>query len=322
MTDHMTVLVLEPFRQQQLTRIREAAGQGANVVQKTRVSDKAQLLDLLKSADVVVGAPAPELLERAPSIRWLQLCWAGADRYLKHEVTLPEGLRITNVAGVAFGRNMSQYVLGQILALTQNLPSYVRHQSKGQWRWAGPVMTLDGTRALIFGAGDIGSWTARRLSGFDVTCIGVCRNTTAPRECFSKLVTLDQAEEELAQADVVVNCLPSSDETDGYLNERRLRLMKKGAVLINVGRGSFLDCDALADVLAEGHLRGAALDVCKPEPLPAGHRLWTEPRCLITPHISGKSFGSSRQTEEVICDIVCENLRRWKAGEELTHIVR
>lgn len=90
--------------------------------------------------------------------------------------------------------------------------------------------------------------------------------------------------------------------------------MKPDAVLVNVGRGNFVDCDALAEVLAAGHLRGAALDVTSPEPLPAGHPLWQEPRCVITPHVAGGSLGRNPQTEDNLCAICCRNLQALVSG--------
>jgi phosphoglycerate dehydrogenase-like enzyme len=182
-------------------------------------------------------------------------------------------------------------------------------------------MSLEGARVLIFGAGDLGGLTAKRLQGFDVHCTGVCRNVEQPRPHFERLVTLFEAEALLGESDVLVNCLPNTDETMGWLDERRLLLMKKGAILANVGRGNFVDCDALARVLAQGHLRGAALDVTEPEPLPKGHPLWQEPRCFITPHQAGGSFGKSAGTEERICQAACVNLRHFVSGEALEHVV-
>ena len=98
-------------------------------------------------------------------------------------------------------------------------------------------------------------------------------------------------------------------------------MMRERSILVNVGRGNFIDCVALARVLAEGRLRGAALDVTEPEPLPQGHPLWQEPRCVITPHKAGSSFGRCPQTEDLICEVCCDNLRRFVEGRELTHIV-
>ncbi|MBR3326799.1 MAG: D-2-hydroxyacid dehydrogenase, partial [Atopobiaceae bacterium] len=90
---------------------------------------------------------------------------------------------------------------------------------------------------------------------------------------------------------------------------------------VNVGRGNFIDCEALARVLADGHLRGAALDVTDPEPLPKDHPLWREPRCVITPHESGGAFNKCDATEDRICEVCCENLKRYLSGAPLTHVV-
>ena len=163
------------------------------------------------------------------------------------------------------------------------------------------------------------------LLGAVVPCRGVDHKLAARERGIAcdlrKAQVIAYGEAELGCADVVVCCLPSSEETDGYLDERRLQMLKEGSVLVNVGRGWFIDCEALARVLAEGRLRGAALDVTDPEPLPAGHPLWAEPRCVITPHVAGRGFGSCPETEELICQVVCDNLRRWRAGKPLTHVV-
>lgn len=315
------VLVTVPFSTSRMRRLREAAGDDATVTQALVAPNSSEMRELLSSADVVIGEPSPELLAQQTRIRWVQMTWAGSDLYTQGAITFPEGVRLTNVAGAAFGHIISQYVVGQMLALAQNLPTYVRQQTQEEWATAGPVLSLEGATVLIFGAGDIGTCTARRLSSFSCHCLGVCRNTQRSLPPFERLVTLGEAEELLGEADVVVGCLPNTPETAGYFNERRLRAIKPGGLLVNVGRGNFVDCDALARVLAEGHLRGAALDVTCPEPLPKGHPLWSEPRCAITPHQAGGSFGKCPQTEERICSICCENLRHWFAGEPLEHVV-
>ena len=317
----LRILVTEPFGSQHLRQMQEAAGDGAVFTQvDQRLSDD-ELRGLLAKADVVIGEPSPALLAEGTPVRWVQMTWAGTDYYTRSAIPFPAGVKLTNVAGTAFGHIISQYVVGQILSLAQNLPTYVRQQEREVWKGAGPVLSLEGARVLIFGAGDIGSCTAKRLQGFDCHCIGVCRSTCTPRPHFERLVTLDEAEAELAEADVVVNCLPNTAQTERWLNERRVRALKHGAILVNVGRGNFVDCEALARVLSEGHLRGAALDVTDPEPLPQGHPLWSEPHCVITPHKSGASFGMCERTEDLICEVCCSNLRRYVTGRELTHVV-
>ena len=102
----------------------------------------------------------------------------------------------------------------------------------------------------------------------------------------------------------------------------RLALLPQDAVVVNVGRGSFLDADALARELQSGHLFGAGLDVTEPEPLPAEHPLWNLQNCILTPHVAGVSFGHLPQTEERIWRICAENLERYAAGDPLRNLVR
>lgn len=320
----MDILVMVPFKEHHMAQIREAAGPGANVVQKQFKGPMfREMLDALRTYEVVIGEPPARLLSGDDvTVKWVQSTWAGVDAYTRNPYGFPEGMMLTNVAGDAYGHIVSQFAVGQILSITQNLGTYAKCQATMAWRSQGPVMTLEGTRVLVFGAGDLGSHVAKRLSGFDVARItGVCRDASKKREWFDELVTLPRAESLLGESDVIVGCLPSAQETTRYLNERRLRMIKEGAVLVNVGRGDFIDCDALARVLSEGRLRGAALDVTDPEPLPLKHALWRNQRCLITPHASGGAFGKSDRTEDLIAQVVCDNLRRYVAGEELTHRV-
>ena len=321
MPNHLRILVTEPFSSHHMDLLRQAAGVDATLTQVSRDTSDDELRPLLATADVVIGEPSPRLLAEGTPVRWVQMTWAGTDLYTRSTLPFPVGVRLTNVAGTAFGHIISQYVVGQVLALAQNLHMYVRQQERELWKDAGPVLSLEETTVLIMGAGDIGSCTAKRLAGFGCHCIGVCRDAASTRPHFERLVTLDEAEEELPHAGIVINCLPNTEATEHWLDERRLRLMRQGSILVNVGRGNFIDCEALVRVLAEGRLRGAALDVTEPEPLPQGHPLWQEPRCVITPHKSGSSFGRCSRTEDLICEVCCDNLRRFIEGRELTHVV-
>lgn len=321
MSNRKRILVTVPFRAHHMERLRAAAGDAAILTQTDALPASESMRALLAQSDAVIGEPAPQLLAEGTPVRWVQMTWAGTDLYTRGDVPFPKNARLTNVAGTAYGHIISQYVVGQILSLMQNLPTYVRQQQRRAWKGAGPVLSLEGANVLIFGTGDLGSCTARRLVGFDVRCVGVCRNTNRTLEHFDELVTLDKADGCLSGADVVINTLPNTPQTAGYMDEQRLRSMKRSAILVNVGRGNFVDCEALARVLAEGHLWGAALDVTNPEPLPASHPLWQEPRCAITPHEAGGAFGKNPGTEDRICDVCCENLRHFLANEPLEHVV-
>ncbi len=314
------LLIMAPFRPHHVERIREAAGAGWELVTLPQDARLDEVRRALSTAQAVIGGPKPALLGESKTLRWVQLTSAGSDPYTQGPTPFPVGVRLTNASG-AFGVAISQYVLGQILALYQNLPGYWSQQQRREWADRGPIASLDGATVLIFGAGNLGGETARRLQGFDTRTVGVCRDASKPRPYFHTLCTLTEAEDWLPKADVVVGCLPYNGETCRYLNRWRLELMKPGAVLVNVGRGNFVDCDALAEVLSRGWLRGAALDVTDPEPLPKDHPLWGAENCLITPHVSGGSFGRLDTIENIICDICCENLRRWNAGEPLKNVV-
>ena len=148
--------------------------------------------------------------------------------------------------------------------------------------------------------------------------MGIRRTVREKPEYVDEMHTLDEMDELLPRADVVALSLPSGKDATGLMDERRLRLMKKGAILINVGRGKAIVTDALQRVCQEGHI-SAALDVTDPEPLPAEHPLWHTPNVFITPHISG--FFHLPQTLDRIIKISSENLRRFVAGEQLLNIV-
>lgn len=307
----MKILLTVPFSDEQADRIAEAAGPDA-VIWRSAADDPTYLAD----ADVIVGEPSPALITNLTNIKLIQMTWAGTDLYTRNAIPFPKGAALCNAVG-GFGHIISQHVVGQVLNITMNLAGYHALQAKGEWGDLGQNMSLEGANVLIFGAGNIGGDCARRLRAFDVAKVtGVCRSTADPRPYFDELVTLDEAEGLLGESDIVIGALPTADETVDWLNAERLSMMKEGSVLVNVGRGTFVNNLALAEVLVAGRLRGAALDVTAPEPLPEGHPLWTEPRCLITPHCSGGSFRNPG-TAERICEIACANIRNLVAGEPL-----
>ena len=121
------------------------------------------------------------------------------------------------------------------------------------------------------------------------------------------------------QTDVLLLCVPGTPESEGLLNAERIALLSKKTFVINVGRGTVIDQDALIDALNSGRLAGAALDVVYPEPLPYDHPLWTARNCLYTPHSSG-DMGLPYTVDQTVA-FFCENLRRYTRGEELTHLV-
>ena len=270
----------------------------------------------LKEAEAVIGEPAPKLLPAAKNLKWMQITWAGADRYTKD---FPEGVTLTNASG-AFGRIISEYTMGMILAQYKRLPQYYVNQKKKVWADLGYEKSLLNQRALILGTGNVGSNIAQKLRAFGTYTIGLNRSGRSG-EHFDEVHTLDALDDLLPTADLVIGALPKTPGTVGLLDYRRMGLIPKDALLVNVGRGTMIVTADLEKLLAEGHFYGVVLDVMDPEPLPEGSPLWTCDRVLLTPHISGIGFDHEPATEAFIWDICRENLRRYASKTPLTHVV-
>lgn len=269
----------------------------------------------IAEAEIIVGEPTLEELKGAANLQWLQMTWAGADRYMN---AFPENVVLTTASG-AFGETIAEHTLAMLFALCRRLPAYAR---RSDWQDMGCEKQLSGGKALIFGAGDIGSAIAKRLKALGVVTIGVCRDLKRSREGFDVRTNLENAAAFLSEADFVLCALPHSAQTQGYLDAEKLSYMKEDAVIINVGRGSFIDTEALTKHLAEGHLFGVGLDVVTPEPLPKEHPLWNMDRVIITPHIAGVSMGHLTDTEERIWNICAENLENYLNGQPLRNVVK
>lgn len=270
----------------------------------------------LKTAEAVIGEPTPALLDTAKKLKWLQITWAGADRYTKN---FPEGVILTNASG-AFGRIISEYTMGMILAQYKRLPEYYVNQHKKVWTDLGKERSLLGKQVVILGTGNVGSSIAQKLKAFGTYNIGINRSGSCP-QFFDEVHTLENLEACLPAADIVIGALPRTPWTVGLLDYRRLMLMKEDALLVNVGRGTMIVTKDLEKALAEGHFSGVCLDVMDPEPLPESSSLWSTDRVLLTPHISGIGFGHEPATEQFIWDLCRENLRRYAAGDPLAHVV-
>ena len=273
----------------------------------------------LGDAEICIGEPPLALVQQAEKLRWVQMTWAGTDIYTRR-TGFPERVTLTNASG-AFGRTSSEYGLGGILTMYRNFPAYREQQKHAVWQSAGAERTLFGKTVLVLGTGDLGGNVAKRLSGFDTVTVGVRRSKGELPPYFNEVRTFDELDALLPQADVVVGCLPNTPETAGLLSEKRLRSMKKDALLVNVGRGTLLSTDTLARVLADGQLSGAVLDVADTEPLPPSSPLWGMENVLLTPHVSGRGFGHDKGTEQLIWEIVTANLTRYLEGKPLRNIV-
>lgn len=264
--------------------------------------------------DVIIGNVDPALLRYAASLKLLQLNTAGVDAYADRSRYANPGTVVCNAAG-AYGLVLSEYMTAVHLALLKNLHLYRDSMGKRAWEPIDGVGTVFGSRVLVLGAGDIGKAYARCVRPMGAYCIGLRRHAGELPE-FDETHTMDALDALLPTADAVVMVLPGTKETEGVMTRERLFAMKKGAVLINAGRGSAIDQKALYDVLKCGHLKGAAIDVTVPEPLPEDDPLWTLENLIITPHSAGGL--RVRYTVQKILQLAALSIRELQDGKPVT----
>lgn len=280
--------------------------------------------ELIKSEDytnieIVFGEPEHSTIQSMKNLRWIQMTWAGANKYTTIP-DFPNNIILTSASG-AYGCVISEYVISGILALLKNLLSYRAQVKSGGWNQIEGDDTLEGKRVLILGTGNIGQETAKKLKCFGAHTIGIHRNLSNKKLPFDEVYTIERLDMQLQSADVVIIALPGTAETTGMFDMERIKKMKASAILVNVGRGFIVNTDELTNALRNGLLRGAVLDVTEPEPLPEKHPLRDMENVVLTPHISGISWGGNMCTRKRILDIFCENLMRDKNDKLKKNII-
>jgi phosphoglycerate dehydrogenase-like enzyme len=271
----------------------------------------------LMTANIAFGQPNPQQVIESPHLRWVHLTSAGYTRYDRDDVRAAFKARdavMTNSSEV-FAEPCAQHVLAFMLAQARALPTSWADQH-GSRSWPTPKLRpmsrlLGGQRVLILGYGAIGRKLVDYLRPLEMDIIAV-RRTVKGNESVPT-VTVDQADTLLADADHVVNILPASTQTTGFIDAVRLSQMKPSAVLYNIGRGDTVDQSALIDALQNERLAAAYLDVTAPEPLPPDHPLWSAPNCYITPHTAG---GHHDEMERLVAHFLA-NLERFVGNSAL-----
>jgi len=214
-------------------------------------------------------------------IGWVQLPWAGVDAFAEVLREHAERARpIWTSAKGAYSEPVAEHALALTLACLREIPEKARSRS---WAAERTGESLFGRRVLIVGAGGIAQQIVRMLAPFD-TAITIVRRQDAPVSGVDRVLPITRLDEALADADVVILAAAATGENRRLLDARRLALMRRDAVLVNIARGSLVDAEALAAALERGHLAGAGIDVTDPEPLPDDHPLWSAPRVVVTSH--------------------------------------
>ncbi|MDU4890406.1 MAG: D-2-hydroxyacid dehydrogenase [Clostridium sp.] len=313
MYDEINVVVLMPMDADQKCELMKVMPCGNFIFASAQEISNATLAD----AHVIIGNIEPFRLHAAKNLQWLQLNSAGADIYVKEGVLKP-GTILTNATG-AYGLAISEHMIGMLLSILKKLYLYRDNQSSSQWKDEGEVKSIYGSTALIIGLGDIGGEFAKRFKALGGYTIGVRRTDANKPDYLDELYLMDKIDELLPKADVVALSLPNTKETYKMFDAKRIAKMKDGAALLNVGRGTCIDTEALCDALESGKLMGAGLDVTDPEPLPSNHRLWTIKNAIITPHVSGDYH--LKETHNRIVRIAIDNLKAYVNGEEMRNLV-
>ena len=247
-------------------------------------------------------------------LRWVHAGTAGVERVLFPELAASEVV-LTNSRHV-FDDALAEYTIGLMLALCKDLTTTIHNQRGHLWMQRETDM-LAGKVVLMVGVGPIARRTAQMAKALGMSVRGVGRTARSGDPDFGHIVAPDTLTASFAEADYVVMVLPSTPETAGMVGRAALDALRPTARLVNVGRGSTLDQDALCDALREGRIAGAALDVMVPEPLPADSPLWDVPNLIVSPHMSGDHAGWQRD----IADLFISNLERFLDGAPLLNVV-
>lgn len=346
MTSRDRILVTSPLEPEHVARIRRAAGpipveHHPDLLPLARYpadhtgeplerspEEEARWRELLRQATILFDfdpTHREDLPELAPRVRWVQATSAGIGQFVRRTRYAERwpGVVFTTASGV-HARPLAEWSLLAMLGHVRGLLQIRDAQERRHWeRFAGS--DLEGRTVVVVGMGAIGTEVARLARAFGMTVIGIKRSTAGvdPASLHADaLGSPGDLHRFLPRADFLVLAAPHTDETEGMMGEAELGALPRGAVLINIGRGSLVDEPALVRALTPppagtGHLGGAWLDVFATEPLPEDSSLWTLPNVVVSPH----SASTSDRENARITDIFCENLRRDRDGEPLLNVL-
>ena len=253
-----------------------------------------------------MGGPAAiAMIPDMKGLKIIQSPNAGVDDVLKIR---PEGVTLCNAAGV-HDASTAELAVALAIASRRGFADFAADQAAGRWTHVRKPSLADSNVAIV-GYGNIGKMIGTMLENFEVSV------TAFSRSGKYGALTFDHFDRMLPTFDVIILIVPLNDQTRHLMNAQRLAAMKDGAALINVARGAVVDTEALIAELNSGRIT-AGLDVTNPEPLPAGHPLWSAKNVIITPHVGGDSEAFTPRGRK----LVEEQLARYASGQPLLHIV-
>lgn len=264
-----------------------------------------------EEVDYIVYAPNSDVQDFTPFTRLKAVLnlWAGVENVVGNET-----LRVPLARMVDHGltQGMVEWVTGHVLRHHLGMDAHILGQD-GVWRTGVPPLAQD-RPVTVLGLGELGRACARALAGLGFPVTGWSRSEKA-LEGIACRHGADGLRAALEGAQVLVLLLPDTPATENLLDAERLAWLPRGAVIVNPGRGTLIDDDALLAALDAGRVGHATLDVFREEPLPPEHPFWAHPRVTVTPHIA------SETRPETASQVIAENVRRGEAGEPFLHLV-
>jgi phosphoglycerate dehydrogenase-like enzyme len=311
----MKGLTLPEVTDEDLARIQDAAGADAHV---TVVDGIREAFPVVPDCEVLLGFLTPKLFEAATALRWVHATASGVDGFL-FPAFRDSAVLLTGEKGLV-GGHLADTGFGLLLAITRRIAEAIRLGPAG-WDVREDMrrveIELDGLVMGIVGFGGTGRAMARRAVAFGMRCLAVDEMPVTGSDGVAEVWPTARLDDLLNVSDVVAICCPLTKATTGLFDDAAFAAMKPGAILVNVTRGEVVDGDALVRALEAGRLGGAALDVVPIEPLPPDHPLWRFPTVVMTPHTAGASqLRGPRNLQRF-----CENLRRYRTGDELVGLV-
>lgn len=280
--------------------------------------------EMLDSADALYGIPDldPTALKRTaganPGLRWVHTQAAGGGAQVKAaglDDAQLQRIVFTTSAGV-HGGPLAEFAVFGVLAGAKDLARLLRQQRDHEWSGRWPMRQVSEMTVLVVGLGGIGGEVARLLSGLGATVLGTSRHER-PVDHVDRVVHTDRIAESVAEVDAIVLTLPGTAATEKLVGADVLAAVRPGTVLVNVGRGTVVDEDALLPALRDGRIGLAVLDVFATEPLAADSPLWDEPNVLVSPHTAALNAAEDRR----IAELFAQNATRLLDGEELKNVV-
>ena len=276
--------------------------------------DEDNFISSMSNSDVLIAwnFPKSNLKKIAPDLKWIHCVSAGVEHLLPLD-WMYDGLVLTNSSGV-HSKKAGEYGLMSVLMLQNHMTKIITNQKNKKFisLFSNPIA---GKTIVVVGTGSLGSSMIKLVAPLGANVIGVNRKGRMVEGC-SKVVTTDEIDSVLPEADILYLALPETSETKNLINHKRLNLLKSSCGVVNIGRQSAMDYEVLCEKLNKDELAGAILDVFTHEPIETNSKLWNTPNLVITPHVSSDDHGNY---VKMTLDLFLKNLKLFLLNKELVN---